>query len=160
MVDVTAQPGVILHLTAQVVHVGIVKVLGFGQAQHLLALGIGQELAIVVQQLEGVPLLGVVGCGDDDATTGMLTHHSKFGCGGCGKADVDHIKAHTHEGTDYGIEHHTARQTGVTSDNDNIGLDGRIAAHKRGIGRSEFDDIEGREAIASLAADGASYSRN
>ena len=75
MVDVTAQPGVVLLFAAQVINIGIIEVLGFGQTQYLLTLGISQEFTIVVQEFQCIPLLGVVGRGDDDTATGMLAHH-------------------------------------------------------------------------------------
>ena len=154
-----AQPGVVLLLTSQVVHVGIIKVLGLGQTEHLLALGISQEFAIVVQQFQGIPLFGVVRSGNDDAATGMLTHHGKFSSGSRGKADVNDIKAHASKRSDNSVKHHAARQARVTSNNDDTRLDGRVAAHEGSVCRSELDDIKRREAITGTAADGTADSR-
>ena len=137
------------------VHVSIVKVLGFSQAEHLLALGIGKEFTVMVEQFEGIPLFGVMRSGNDDTPTGMLAHDCQLGSRRCRQSDVDHIKAHTHERADNGIQHHAARQTGVTSHDDDVGLDGRIATHEGSVSRSEFDDIERREAVTGFPADGA-----
>ena len=74
----------------------------------------------------------------------MFAHHGKFGRGSGSEADVDHVKAHAHEGADDGVEHHAARETRIASDDDDIGLHGRIATHEGGISRGKLDDIEGR----------------
>ena len=103
LINVTTEPGIVLLLASQVVHVGIVKVLGLSETEYFLALGIGEEFAIVVEKLEGIPLLGVVRSRDDDAATSVLTHYRQFGGRSGGKADVDHIKAHAHECADHGV---------------------------------------------------------
>ena len=160
LVDVAPQPGVVLDLTAQVIDVGIVKVLLLGQAQHLAALSVGEELPAVVQQLEGIPLAWVVAGGDDDAATGALAHHGQLGRGCGGQPDVNHIKAHARQRPHHGVEHHAPRQAGIAPDDDGAGLDRRRAEHQRGKSRCKLDDIERRETVTGLAADGAAYSRN
>ena len=42
------------------IDIGILEVLGSGDAQYLGAFGSVQELAVAVQQLQGVPLTGIV----------------------------------------------------------------------------------------------------
>ena len=45
---------------AQLVDVGIVEVFLLGQVEHLLAFGGIEELALAVEQLQGIPLTGIV----------------------------------------------------------------------------------------------------
>ena len=90
------------------VNIGIVKVLGFGQTQHFFTLGIGQELAVVVEQLERIPLLGIMGSGDDDTATSVLAHDSQFGGRRSGQTDIHDIKAHARECTHNSVEDHAA----------------------------------------------------
>ena len=108
MVDVAAQPGVVLLFTAQVVHIGIIKILGLGQPQDFLALGIGEEFTIVIEELERIPLLGIVRCGDDDTAAGLFAHHGQLGRGSGGQTDVHDIKAHARECTHHRIEYHAS----------------------------------------------------
>ncbi len=155
LVDVAPQPGVILLLTAQVIDVGIVKIFGLGQSEHLLALGIGEKFAVVIEQFQGIPLLGIVRRRDDDAATSLLAHNGQLGGRRSRQADVDHIKAHARERADNGIEHHAPRQARIAANDDDVGLDGRIATHKRGISRGELDDIQRGQAITRGTTDGA-----
>ena len=157
LIDVAAQPGIVFHFATQSVNRGEIKVLDLGQSQHFLALGIGQEFTVMVKKFERIPLLGIVRCGDNDATTSVFAHHSKFGSGRGGQSDVHHVKPHSHECAHNGIEHHAARQAGVASHNDNIGLDRRVATHERCISRRKLHDIQWREAITGTTTDGAAY---
>ena len=102
------------------VHIGIVKVLGFGKTQHFLALGIGEEFTVVIEKFKGIPLLGVVRCRDDDASACVLTDDCQFGRGRGGEADVDHVKAHAHERSNHRVEHHASRQACITPDDDDV----------------------------------------
>ena len=159
-VDVPAQVGVVFLLASQMIHIGAVEIFGFGKPEHLLALGVGQELAVVIEQLQRIPLLGVVRGSDDDAATGFLAHYSQFGGRRCGQPDVDNVEAHAREGAHHQVEHHPARHTGVAAHHDNIRADRAVTPHKGGIGRSEFHNVERRQSVACAAPDGAANSRN
>ena len=80
----------------KLVYLGIFKGFGFGDAEHFVAFFLIQELAFFVQQLQGIPLLGVVRGGKDDATVGTFHCYGQFG-GRCrGKVDVYYIPTHAH----------------------------------------------------------------
>ena len=52
--------GVVVDDAAQLLDGGVVEVLSLGNAQYLGTVGCCQELAFAVEQLQGVPLCGVV----------------------------------------------------------------------------------------------------
>ena len=60
------------HMT-QLIHLGKGKILFFGDCQHAFAFSIIEKLAFLVEELEGVPLLGVMAGGEDDSSSGLLT---------------------------------------------------------------------------------------
>ena len=71
--------------------VGIVVILG--HCQHLLALSIVEELATLVEELEGVPLAWVVRCCDDDAAISHVCDNCHLCARGGAEAYVDNIYA-------------------------------------------------------------------
>ena len=52
--------GVVVDDAAQLLDGGVVEVLSLGNAQYFGTVGCCQELAFAVEQLQGVPLCGVV----------------------------------------------------------------------------------------------------
>ena len=113
----------IVHIQlAQLVDFGKLEVLGLGDAQHLLSLGSIQKLALLVKQLQGIPLLGVMAGRQDNTAASLLHGNRNFGGRRGGQPDVYHIEAHTHEGTDYGVFYHFAGNTGIASYYNLIGL--------------------------------------
>ena len=54
-------------------------VVGLGNCKHLLALSVIQELTVLIQQFESVPLLGIVRSGYDDTSAGLLHDYGKLG---------------------------------------------------------------------------------
>ena len=59
-VDVTLVETMVLHIFAQRVDIGILEILALSDGQHLGTIGSGKELALVVQELQCIPLTGVV----------------------------------------------------------------------------------------------------
>ena len=83
-----------------------VEILSLGNLEHLFTSGLVEELSVAVEQLEGVPLNGVVAGRKDDAAIGLFGSDSNLGGRSGGHADVDDIKAHADEGAaDTLIEH-------------------------------------------------------
>ena len=73
-----------LGFLAKVVDVVISKVFRFGNCKHVLAFLVGEEFAVAVEELQGVPLLGVVACRDDDSAGSLFQDNSHFsGRRGC-----------------------------------------------------------------------------
>ena len=51
---------------------------------------------MLVEQLQRVPLFGVVTCRQDDTSGGFLTRNSQLGRRRRRQTDIDHIVPHTH----------------------------------------------------------------
>ena len=151
--------GEILFLDrAQVVDLREGELLGGGEVQDGLAFHGGEELALVVQELEGVPLARVVAGGQDDAAVGLREEDGHFRGGRGGEAALDDIDTAAHEGSDDELLHHVARQTGVLADDDLVAgtVRLRLALRQRGgVSGREFDDVNGSERVARCATDGA-----
>ena len=101
---------------------------GIGYAEHLLTLGIVEKLSARVEQLQSVPLHGVVACREDDTSGRALAGHSDLRGGGRGEADVHHIKTHGCECAAHEALHHLARETRVAPHDDELAPSGREIA--------------------------------
>lgn len=98
--------GVVFDVATQMIYVGIFEGFGLSDAEHLVAGFLVEELAFAVEQLQGVPLAGVVGGGDDDAAVGSAHADGKFGGRRGGESDVDYVVAVAHEcAADYVLDH-------------------------------------------------------
>ena len=101
--------GEILFLDrAQVVDLGEGERLGGGEVQDGLAFHGGEELTLVVQELEGVPLARVVAGGQDDAAIGLGEQDGHLGGRGGGETALDDVDAAAHEGAHDQLFHHVA----------------------------------------------------
>ena len=124
-------------------------------SKHFLAFGIVEEFAARVQELQGVPLLGIVACSKDDASGGFLAGNSYFGSGRRGKPYIYHIESHGTESGHHETRHHFAGQTGVTTnDYQPVFFCLGSAGNKCGVCSCEFYNVERREALAGSASDG------
>ena len=102
------------------IDIGILEVFLLGDGKHLIAVGGGQELSLLIEKLEGVPLTRIVrGC--DDNTTCCPTHgDSELGGRSSSQTYVEHIITHAHQGTTYYILDHLARDAGIAAHYDSI----------------------------------------
>ena len=114
-VNVLLVIAVILAVAAQVIHIGILEVLCLGNAQHLVALSLVQELAFFIQQLQGIPHTGIMTGSDDDTAAGTLHGNGNLGGRSGGQTDIDNIESHAHQGSAYHILDHGTRDTGITA---------------------------------------------
>ena len=154
-VDVALAVRLVLPVLAELIDFGKGKCLGGSDAQHLGTLGSVEELTLGVQQLQGIPLAGVVRGGEDDASAGAGHGDGQLG-GGCrGQADVEHVEAHAHERAADTLAHHLARDAGVASHNDVVGRSAISLADERGVCRRELGDVKGVEPLAGHSAYGA-----
>ena len=142
----------VLAVRAQFVHLCILKGFGLRNAQHFVAFLLVEELTLLVQQLQGVPLLGVMRSGQDDAAAGAFHGHGQFGSRSGGKVDVHHIPAHTHQGTDHHVLHHFSGKAGVTSYHNFITLHCTRLANQGRISRCELHDIQRVQPFTGLSA--------
>ena len=144
---------------AQRIDFGEVEFAALREVQDGLALGRGQELAPLIEELEGVPLARVVAGSQDDAAVRLREHHGQFGRGRRGETAADDVHAAGDEGAADELLDHRAADAGVAADDDFI----FVAAVGRGLALlqtgtvciGEFDDVDGGERLAGGATDGA-----
>ena len=106
--DMALVERVVACVRAERIDVGIVEVFLLGDAQHLVAVVLGEELAFAVEQLQCVPLARVVTCCYDDAAEGACPAHSQLCCRRCGEVDVNNVESHTHECAANHVAYHVA----------------------------------------------------
>ncbi len=121
-------------------------------------------MALGVQQFQGVPLNGVVRCGEDDAPLGAFSNHGHLHGGRRGKPEVEDIDAEPHQGAGDQPLHHVAGRPRIPShDHGGPGaLFGRaeIAQNPEPIALCGTHDVGRGEVVAFGPANGASESRD
>ena len=101
-VDMLLVIGVVFLVRTQMIDVSIVEILGFGNAQHLVAfLGV-EELSVAVEQLERVPVTGIVAGGDDDTTFSAFACNCYLGGGGGGDEPTSYTVTASSNNVSYG----------------------------------------------------------
>ena len=123
------------------------------QRQHLLAVFIRNKLALVVEQFQRVPLLGVVRGREDDAAARVFSRHGHLYSRRGAQAQVDNMNAQALQRGRNQPAHHIAREAGVAADNDGVVL--RLLKHPGAEGSGVFYHVDGRQAFAGRAANGA-----
>ena len=138
------------------VHVHEFEVFGLGYALEGLAFGVSQEFAFLIEQLQGVPLLGVVRSRQDDAAVGVFEKDGHFRRRRRREAGVYDIDAAGEQGPRNDAVHHLAGNAGVAAHDHFQTLPvGMLLLELAGISRREFDDVDGGQRVADGAADGA-----
>ena len=131
---------IVFCIFPQMVYICIIEILAGCNVEHLCTFGCRQELALVIEQFEGIPLAGIVGSGDDDATVGSCHADGQFSGRGGGIADVDDIEAHAHQGAAYHILDHLARNASVAA-HDDLPAVSCFFLDECGIGGGELDNV-------------------
>ena len=140
-------------------HKGVVSL--FHPFQQFLAVGGGNKLPAVVQQLQGIPLHRIVASCENNSPLCVLGHYLHFHRGGGRQIHVDHVNAQSNEGIFHQSLHKRTRRTGIAADYHlapagcSVGLFQPTAV--RGCKRNSIHRCEG---VVWLAANGASNSRN
>ena len=126
---------VVLDDTSQFLYGSIVEILSFGNAQHFGSVGCSEEFSLAVEQLQGIPLCGIVrGC-DDNAAVGLVPAHGQFG-GGCGgQANVDDLITHAYQCATYHIAHHRSGDASVAPYNNTL------ATNEGGVCSSKLNNV-------------------
>ena len=154
---------VVLGDMSQIVNGSEVELTALRAVQDGLSLSRIKEFAFLVEKLEGVPLTGVVRCGEDDAAVRFRENDRHLRGGSGGVAGLDHVNAASYEGAADKLLHHLPAQAGVLSYHDLVprAVCMRPAfAQLRTVCVSELDDIDGGEAFAGGAADGSADARD
>ena len=143
----------VLGVAAEVVYIGEGEVLLVGDAHYFGGFFGRKELTLLVEELQGVPLARIVTGGDDDAAHGALHRHGELGGRRRGKADVEYIEAHAHEGAAHYVRYHFARYAGVAAHYDFAAVGADMFFSETGVGRNRLGDVDGAERVARFAAD-------
>ena len=159
-VDVALVECVVFCIFAQSIYVSILEVLLLGDGKYLVAVGGSKELPLVVEELEGIPLARVVGSGDDDTASRTAHGHGKFGGRSGGKADVEHIIPHAHQGATHHVLHHLAGDARIAAYDDGIALGSPATTDEGSVGRCKLHDVERIQCIARRAADSTADAGN
>ena len=154
-VDMFLVIGVVLAVRTQVIYVCILEVFCFGDAEHLVSLGLVEEFALLVEKLQRVPHTGVMAGGDDNAAACTLHGHSNLGGGGRGQTDVDHIETHAHQGSAHHILDHLTTDTCITTHHYLVAGDLCSAAYECSVGRCELHNVEGIKSVPCSSANGS-----
>ena len=146
---------ILLRQRPDPVDVHEIEVFRFGHLLQGLSFGIGQELALFIEEFQGVPLLGVMRGGEDDTAVGVFEADGHFRRGRGSQSGVDHVDAAGKERAGDHVVHHLSGDTGVAADNHFIPVFSReFQQELTGIGCREFDNVERGESVADRAADG------
>ena len=70
---------VLMGHMSELIHFREREILRFGNSQHSFALGIIEELTLLVEQLEGIPLFGVMAGCEDDTACCLFAGNRQFG---------------------------------------------------------------------------------
>ena len=106
---------VLLHVRAQRIHIAVREAFAVGYLNQFRTLGGIEELPVLIEQLEGIPLLGIVRSRQDDTSVGLLEDHGHLHSRSGGQTGVDHVYAAGSQGSADYLVHHGARDTGITS---------------------------------------------
>ena len=160
-VDVLVGEVVVLNVS-ELVDGDEVEIAAVGYLQYLIAFGRGKELPLGVQQLQRVPLAGVVAGGDDDSAVGSGEAHRKFGGGGRRKPASDHVEAAGYQSAADQLLHHRAADARVPAHDDLEAAAFRsgVPAQALAVCVCELDYIHRRESFAAGPAYGSAYARN
>ena len=139
---------------AKMVYLCVVEVLSLSHTKHFSSIGSSEKFALAVKQLQGIPLTGVVRCGDDDTTISTCHTNGQL-CGwSCGIANIYDIVAHTHKGSYDNIANHQTRHTTIAA------YYHLTSTNELSIGCCKLNDIEWVESIASGTANGTTDTGN
>ena len=105
-----------LPVGPQLMHPGIVDLPTIDQLQDGIAISGGDELALLVEEFQGVPVFRVMAGGDDDARAGIFHRHRHLNGGRGRKPQVHDLDAQPHEGRSDQLADHRARDAAVAAD--------------------------------------------
>ena len=151
-VDMTLVEAVVVGIVSEMIYICVFKILLLCNVQHGIAVGLGQELALVVEQLQRIPMAWIVAGRDDDAAIGATHAYGEFSSRRCCQADVKHIVAHTHQRAADNAAHHRTGDAGVTPHDNLVGRRLCTATDERSVSRSELHNVQGIQCISCAAA--------
>ena len=139
-----------------VIHILKIEVLVLRNAQKGLTFSGIQELTFFIQQLEGIPLFGVVGCRQNDTPLGFFKHnghfHGRSGCQTC----IHHIDTTSQQGTTNHQINHLARDPSIPAHHNFEVLPAReTLLELYCVCSCKFHNIDGSQCIAHGSTNGS-----
>ena len=117
-IDVSEIEVLACYNTTNVVNIGELIVGLFGKSKHLLTIFVGQELATSIEQLQRIPLLGIVRSGDDNTTIGLMRSDCHLDTRSGTEIDIDNISTATDQRALNQAHNHLTRDAGITTYDD------------------------------------------
>ena len=111
---------VLVSHVSKVIHFGEGEVLALGDSEHTFSLRIVEEFSVLIEQFEGVPLLGIMAGGEDDTSCCFLACDCQFGSRSGGKTDINYVVAHAHKRAANDLLDHVTTQTCVATNDDGV----------------------------------------
>ncbi len=96
-------------------------------------------------------------CGNDDTAVGVVGDDGHFGSGRRAEPDIDYVDAAAQQRALDQIVDHSARDAGVTTNDDGKTTAGALLREEAHVGRGELDDIDRCKVVARHAAYGSAY---
>ena len=143
---------VLMRHMAQRIHFSEGKVLLLRNRKHALSFGIVEELAMLIEQFERIPLFRIMTGGEDDTSCRFFSGDRQFRCRCCCQTDIHHVIAHAHQRTANDLLHHMAAQTGIMTHYDHLIIRQRRTT-LRSVCCRETNDIDRTESFSYPTAD-------
>ena len=153
---------IVVFYHAKVVYGGEIEVSAFCAVEDGLALHSCKELAVLVEELEGIPLAGIVAGGDDDAAVCLAESDGELRRGCAGKTAAHYVYAAGYEGAYHEVLHHLSAEAGVTAYDHLVAVSERLLALLEAFAVSigELNDVYGGEIVPGGASDSATDAGN
>ena len=137
-----------------------VEVVFGGHVEQPGTFGGGDELALLVEKLQGIPLGRVVAGRQDDAGIGFQSCDGDFGSRRSAQPDVKHMGTHGLQGAANHLVHKETRKARIATDDDLGVFHTFIMLHEFDESGGEFHHVDWREVVARLAANGTTNAGN
>ena len=152
--DMLVHPAVNQLIAADFLNRDKIEVILGGNVEQPCTFGGGDELALLVEELQGVPLCRIVAGSEDDASIGLQAGDGNLSRRCRAQPDVKHIGAHGLQGATDHLVHKETRKTGVTADHDLGTFHPFMMLHEFDKCCGEFHHVDWRKVVARLAANG------
>ena len=147
---------VLLLDLSEVIHLCECEVLSLSACKHRCTLCRIKELTLLVEELEGVPLLRVMRSCKDDTSVSLFENHSHLCRRSRAESSLHNVNAASDQCSAHKVLDHVAGKTCVLTYNDLIALSRRLwsaLAHLLAISVSELYNVKRRESLARCTAD-------
>ena len=145
----------------QRVHPGVIVGVVRRNSQHPFALGVAEELAARSEQLQRIPLPGIVAGRQNNPSVGSFARHGYLDRRRRGQPDIDHVDPAAAQRTRHDRGGHLARQASVASDDDpQAPARPVVLPQPPAVSRRELDQVERRQIFAGRSANRTPDTRN